>query len=53
MLWSSFSTGGYTTGIAISDSGKLAGPWRQQAEPIYTADGKAETARRSFQRSSS
>lgn len=39
MLWSSFSTGGYTTGIAISDSGKLAGPWRQQAEPIYAADG--------------
>ncbi|MEO6391450.1 MAG: glycoside hydrolase family 43 protein [Pyrinomonadaceae bacterium] len=39
MLWSSFSTGGYTTGVAISDSGKLAGPWRQQAEPIYAADG--------------
>jgi arabinan endo-1,5-alpha-L-arabinosidase len=39
MVWSSFSTGGYTTGVAISKSDKLAGPWIQQAEPIYTADG--------------
>jgi beta-xylosidase len=39
MIWSSFSGGGYTTGIAISASGKLAGPWKQQAEPIFSADG--------------
>ncbi|MGC4072205.1 MAG: glycoside hydrolase family 43 protein [Nibricoccus sp.] len=39
MLWSSGGEGGYTTGIAISDSGKLAGPWRQQAEPVFSADG--------------
>ena len=39
MIWASHSQTGYTTGIAISDSGKLAGPWRQQAEPIYTKDG--------------
>jgi hypothetical protein len=39
MIWSSFSPGGYTTGVALSDSGKLAGPWRQQAEPIYAKDG--------------
>ena len=39
MIWSSFGTGGYTTGLAISDSGKLAGPWRQQAEPLYSNDG--------------
>ena len=39
MVWSSFSTGGYTTGIAVSAGGKLAGPWKQQAEPIFTADG--------------
>ena len=39
MLWSSFSNTGYTTGIAISDSGKLAGPWRQQAEPVFSKDG--------------
>jgi hypothetical protein len=39
MIWSSFSTGGYTTGIAISDSGKLAGPWKQQDDPLYSKDG--------------
>jgi beta-xylosidase len=39
MIWSSFSAGGYTTGIAIADSGKLAGPWRQQDEPLYAKDG--------------
>ena len=39
MIWASHSQTGYTTGIAISDSGKLAGPWKQQAEPIYTKDG--------------
>jgi arabinan endo-1,5-alpha-L-arabinosidase len=39
MIWASFSEGGYTEGIAISESGKLAGPWKQQAEPLYTKDG--------------
>lgn len=39
MLWSSFSDTGYTTGIAISDSGKVVGPWRQQAEPFFREDG--------------
>jgi arabinan endo-1,5-alpha-L-arabinosidase len=39
MIWSSFSTTGYTVGLAISDSGKLAGPWRQQSESIFSADG--------------
>jgi arabinan endo-1,5-alpha-L-arabinosidase len=39
MLWSSFHDGTYCVGLAISDSGKLAGPWRQQAEPIFTEDG--------------
>ncbi len=39
MVWSGFGTGGYTTGIALSQSGKLAGPWTQQAEPLYAADG--------------
>jgi arabinan endo-1,5-alpha-L-arabinosidase len=39
MLWSSFSEGGYTVGLAISDSGKLAGPWRQQSEAVFSADG--------------
>jgi arabinan endo-1,5-alpha-L-arabinosidase len=39
MIWSSFSATGYTTGIAISVSGKLAGPWKQQNDPIFSADG--------------
>ncbi|MDR8392431.1 glycoside hydrolase family 43 protein [Aliifodinibius sp. S!AR15-10] len=39
MLWSGYNDGVYTSGIAISDSGKLAGPWKQQAEPVYSDDG--------------
>lgn len=39
MPWSSFSATGYTVGLAISDSGKLAGPWRQQEKPLYTENG--------------
>jgi GH43 family beta-xylosidase len=39
MIWSGYGKGGYITGLAISDSGKLAGPWRQQAEPLYREDG--------------
>lgn len=29
----------YKLGIAISDSGKLAGPWRQQDKPIFKDNG--------------
>lgn len=39
MIWSSGGAHGYTTGVAISDSGKLKGPWRHQAEPLYANDG--------------
>lgn len=39
MIWSSGSPTGYATGIAISDSGKLAGPWRQQAKALFADDG--------------
>jgi beta-xylosidase len=39
MIWSSGGQRGYTTGVAISDSGKLKGPWRQQAEPLFAQDG--------------
>jgi len=39
MIWSSGGAHGYTCGIAISASGKLAGPWTQQAEPLYGNDG--------------
>lgn len=39
MIWTSGGYTGYTCGIAISDSGKLAGPWRQQEEPVFAKDG--------------
>ncbi len=39
MLWASGGVGGYTEGIAISESGKLAGPWVQQDEPLFGKDG--------------
>lgn len=39
MLWTSGGAEGYTQGIAISESGKLAGPWTQQDEPLYKKDG--------------
>jgi GH43 family beta-xylosidase len=39
MIWSTGGSSGYTTGMAVSDSGKLAGAWRQQAEPIFDKDG--------------
>lgn len=39
MIWSSFSPTGYTTGIAISDSDKVKGPWTQLSEPLFKDDG--------------
>lgn len=39
MLWSSFSATGYTVGIATSESGKLAGPWKQAPTPLFADDG--------------
>jgi arabinan endo-1,5-alpha-L-arabinosidase len=39
MIWSGFGAGGYTVGLAVSDSGKLTGPWQQQDEPLYKDDG--------------
>lgn len=39
MTWTSGGYEGYTCGIAISESGKLSGPWKQQAEPLYKNDG--------------
>jgi hypothetical protein len=29
----------YELGVAISDSGKLAGPWRQEDAPLYASNG--------------
>ena len=39
MVWSSGGEHGYTTGVAVSKSGRLAGPWEQQPQPLFTADG--------------
>ncbi|NLX54166.1 MAG: family 43 glycosylhydrolase [Planctomycetaceae bacterium] len=39
MLWSSFTDTGYTTGVVVSDSGKVAGPWRHAPEPLFRQDG--------------
>jgi hypothetical protein len=37
------------TGLAISESGKLAGPWLQQQEPIYREDGGHPMLFRTFE----
>ncbi|MBK8857995.1 MAG: family 43 glycosylhydrolase [Opitutaceae bacterium] len=39
LLWSSGTKSGYGVGIATSDSGKLAGPWRQSPTALFEADG--------------
>jgi len=39
MIWSSFTATGYTTGIAVSQSGKIHGPWSHQGEPLFKDDG--------------
>lgn len=37
-LWASFSEGGYTQAQARSESGSIAGPWRQ-VEPLFRENG--------------
>lgn len=40
MLWSSFAKGtGYAQSYAVSESGTLKGPWKQEETPFYTKDG--------------
>ncbi|MBQ1227352.1 MAG: glycoside hydrolase, partial [Alistipes sp.] len=39
MIWSSFGKDGYAVGIAESTTGKVIGPWRQQAKPLYEKHG--------------
>jgi len=40
LIWSSrHHVHGYVLGVAISDSGRLAGPWRQEDEPIFKDNG--------------
>ncbi len=39
MLWASHGERGYVQAVARSTSGRIAGPWVQQPEPLYDADG--------------
>jgi arabinan endo-1,5-alpha-L-arabinosidase len=39
MLWSSIGAGGYTMGVARSASGRVAGPWKHEPEPLWSRDG--------------
>lgn len=39
MLWSSFGGGGYSMGVAQSESGQVAGPWSHAPEPLVANDG--------------
>ena len=39
MLWSSLSPSGYAIGLAVSDSGRLIGPWKQRESPVFDRDG--------------
>ncbi|MHB1318109.1 MAG: glycoside hydrolase family 43 protein [Anaerolineae bacterium] len=48
MIWSSFVSGVYATGVAHSESDTLAGPWRQQTEPLFIEDGGHGTIFRRF-----
>ncbi len=49
MIWSSFTATGYTTGIAISPSGKVHGPWTHQSDPLFHDDGGHGTIFRTFE----
>ncbi|MDA3956255.1 glycoside hydrolase family 43 protein [Oceanispirochaeta sp.] len=39
MLWSSLGQQGYAMGCAVSDSGLITGPWRQNHTPLISLDG--------------
>lgn len=39
MLWSSFGEHGYAMGIAHSTSGNIEGPWTQEQDALWSADG--------------
>ena len=39
MLWSSFGDEGYAMGVALSESGSIAGPWRQHDQPLWARNG--------------
>lgn len=39
MTWSSWSGGGYAVGVAVSESGKLRGPWKHANEALFPENG--------------
>jgi len=39
LLWSCIGQSGYCSGYAISQSGKITGPWEQCPEPLFEKDG--------------
>ena len=39
LLWSTHGVGGYSLGMARSETGLLAGPWVQDPEPLFRTDG--------------
>ena len=40
MLWSDFTpSGSYAISYAVSETGRILGPWKQQKEPLYALDG--------------
>lgn len=39
MTWSSWSNCGYAVGVAVSENGKVEGPWKQLEEPLFPENG--------------
>lgn len=39
MTWSSWGTAGYAIGLAVSETGKVAGPWKQIEKPFWPENG--------------
>ena len=39
MTWSSWSRGSYAVGAAVSESGSIDGPWKQQEIPLWPENG--------------
>lgn len=39
MTWSSWGTKGYAVGVAVSESGRLKGPWEQLDTPLHAENG--------------
>lgn len=49
MLWSSFGEKGYAVSTALSESGRLCGPWKHRTEPLYKKHGGHAMLFRTFE----